>query len=131
MRLVPTSTPPDARGRPGFAIALGVVVWLAVVVAGLGALVRYANTNGAVASAPNEWPVASRLARAAPLPTLVMLVHPRCSCSRASLGELAEITTRASGRVTVHVLFVTPEETPEGWAPTDLWRRASSIAGVR
>ncbi len=59
-----------------------------------------------------------------------MLVHPKCSCSRASLGELSEIMTRAAGRVTAHILFVKPADMGPEWEQGDLQRRAASIAGV-
>jgi hypothetical protein len=29
-----------------------------------------------------------------------------------------------------HLLFIQPEETPPGWARTDIWRSASAIPGV-
>ncbi len=106
------------------------VLWLAAVATGAGLLERYSSTPGAAAAAPADWPAQTALQRVATLPTLVMLVHPRCPCSRASLGELAEIMTTAHGRLTVHVLFIKPAGTQAGWEQTDLMHRAASIAGV-
>jgi len=107
-----------------------VALWLVAIGSGLGVLVRYSAAPGMAAVAPTVWPVDSHLGRSPTLPTLVMLVHPKCSCSRASLGELAELMTQAAGRVTAHVLFVKPVDTAADWEQGDLKRRAASIAGV-
>jgi hypothetical protein len=107
-----------------------VLPWAIAVAIGIVVVLRYSATPGAAASAPSQWPSDSKLRRSPGFPTLVMLVHPRCSCSRASLGELAEIMTKVRGAVRAHVLFVNPPDTPPGWDEGDLRSRAESIAGV-
>src|SRR5215204_4501233 len=67
------------------------VLWLDAAAAGLWVLWRYDNTPGSAAHAPDAWPDLSALARATDRPTLVMLAHPHCTCTRASLGELARL----------------------------------------
>ena len=64
------------------------------------------------------------------MPTLVMAVHPRCPCTRASLSELALIMARLEGRIRAHVLFALPQGTDRAWAEGDLWTAASGIPGV-
>src|SRR5262249_29850459 len=64
------------------------------------------------------------------LPALVMLAHPMCPCTRASLAELARLSRRLEGRVTTHVLFIRPDGTPDSWAHSDLWDLARAIPGV-
>ncbi len=63
-------------------------------------------------------------------PTLLMFVHPRCPCSRASVGELARLLVQERGLGTVQVLFINPPGELPAWAHTDLWRQAASIPGV-
>lgn len=63
-------------------------------------------------------------------PTLVVFAHPRCPCSRASVGELALIMAKARGQVQARVWFYRPAGMPEDWAHTDLWHSASAIPGV-
>jgi hypothetical protein len=63
-------------------------------------------------------------------PTLIVFAHPRCPCTRASIGELARIMTRCQGQLEARVWFFTPEATAADWAMTDLWRAASEIPGV-
>lgn len=106
------------------------VVWLAAAAAGLWVLWRYDNTPGEAALAPQQWPAQTALARAADRPTLVMLAHPHCTCTRASMGELAEAIARAQTPPTTYVLFMTPRTFASGWETTDLWRTAASLPGV-
>ena len=57
-----------------------------------------------------RWPESSRLRRVSDKHHLVMFAHPRCPCTRASIGELALIMARVHGRLTADVLFVKPRE---------------------
>ena len=59
-----------------------------------------------------------------------MAVHPKCPCSRASIGELAIAMARMQGRARAHVFFTKPTGYPEDWVKTDLWRTAAAIPGV-
>ena len=81
-------------------------------------------------SSPARWPVETRLVRAADRPTLVLLAHPQCSCTRASLGELAEVLARTSRRPKTYVVFLKPSGFPRDWEKTDLWRTAASLPDV-
>lgn len=105
-------------------------IWLAVAAAGLWGLWLYDNSPGEAARAPGHWPAAATLTRAADRPTLVMLVHPRCTCTRASLDELAEAIARARTPPRAYVLFMAPEQFGEGWERTDLWQQAAALPGV-
>jgi hypothetical protein len=107
-----------------------VVAWVSVLGAGASKLWRYENTAGAGAVAPRVWPADSGVARDARLPTLVMLVHPQCPCSRASIGELARLMAHCEGRVRAAVLFVRPEGAAAGWEKSGLWADAAAIPGV-
>src|SRR5688500_19194399 len=66
-------------------------MWLGGIVVGLTMLGRYDTTAGASGLAPPSWPRASRIHLSEQHHTLVMFAHPRCPCTRASLGELAKI----------------------------------------
>ena len=90
----------------------------------------YDNTPGVAANSPTDWPADSRLTRAADRPTLVVLVHPQCSCSRASLGELAELLARTTQRPQTYVVFMKPFGVPQDWEKTTLWRTAAGLPDV-
>jgi hypothetical protein len=115
--------------RRALAAAIG-ASWLAVVVASLAGLAAYDNRPGVPARAPAAWPAESRVPREPGHPTLVMLVHPRCTCSRASLAELAELLARAPHPPTATVVLVVPTGSEGDWQATDLARRAARIPSV-
>ncbi len=90
----------------------------------------YDNAPGENATAPRTWPTGTTLVRATEQPTLIMLAHPQCSCTRASLVELAEALARATARPKTYVLFLNPEGFSDEWAVSDLWRIAAAIPDV-
>jgi hypothetical protein len=116
------------------------LLWLAAVVGGLGALEAYKSRPGAAGQTPAVFPrefpqwesgsdgqSTSRLLR----PRLIMFVHPRCPCSKASVGELAEILARRSGQVDAAVVFVKPAGAGPDWNQTSLRSQAAAIPHVR
>jgi hypothetical protein len=117
------------RGRALWIAAA--ILWIGGVGAGLTALMRYDNRPGDSAVAPSTWPVASPIVRDTAGPTIVMLAHPRCDCTRASLTELAELMARARRRPRVYVVFIKPALAGDDWVDTQLWRDAEAIEGVR
>lgn len=110
-------------------VALG-YMWLVAAASGMALMWDYEYSPGAPATAPGRWPAASRLERSPGRATLVMVAHPHCPCTRASVGELARLMARLQGRLTAHVLVVRPPDTPDGWEQTDLWRSAADIPDV-
>lgn len=111
-------------------IRLLVALWLAVVAVGISIAARYSSTPGVPAAAPSVWPETS-LERDREHFTLVMLAHPKCPCTRASIAELSELIQRTGDGVRAYVLFVRPAGTPDGWERTDTWSSAASIPNVR
>jgi hypothetical protein len=116
--------------RRDFGFVLLAVVWLIAVVGGMAYTWRYKTIPGKAATAPERWPAATELQRPSDRPTLVLLAHPRCPCSRASIAELARLQAVIGSRVRTIVLFLRPEGMKEGWERSDLWSRASEIPGV-
>ena len=119
-----------SRRQGAIALVAGGVVWLAVVAVGLAAIMDYDNRPGAAAHAPVHWPPDSRIVPAADGPTLVMLAHPRCDCTRASVGELAELLARVRIRPRVIVVFIKPGRVGPEWEKSALWQMAAEIPGV-
>ena len=97
---------------------------------GSRALFHYENAPGLVGALPRTWP-AVNLERAKDRPTLVMVAHPHCPCTAASMGELAQIMAQLQGKVTAYVLFVKLGNTGADWEDTALRRNAESIPGVK
>ena len=63
-------------------------------------------------------------------PVLIMMAHPRCPCTRASLEELSRLMTGLQGRLDARVVFFAPAEAGEEWWKSDLWEGAAAIPGV-
>lgn len=111
-------------------LILGCALWTAAVAFGVSRMLAYETSPGIAASAPSQWPADSRINLSADHATMIMVAHPRCPCTRASMGELAKLMASIHGRVTVYVLFVKPAGMTENWEKTDLWREAEEIPGV-
>jgi hypothetical protein len=106
------------------------LLWMAGVAAGTRIMLDYENRPGPAEMAPEIWPKDSAIQRMPGQATLVVFAHPRCPCTRATIGELALLMTRLKGRLTANVIFAKPKDTAAGWEHTDLWQAASSIPGV-
>lgn len=120
---------PRAR-RARVLLLLGTISWLLVIVFGLWILWGYENSPGKAGAPPRQWPAVSKIEPARDHPTLVILAHPHCPCTRATIGELASIMAHSQGRLTAYVLFVKPAGFSDEWETTDLWQSAASIPGV-
>jgi len=128
-----TASSPDPRPRPR--LRLWVIsfaaIWLCGVVSGLWVLWAYDNRPGAAANARAHWPSGGVLTRSATEPTLVFFAHPQCTCTRASLDELAEVLARTKSHPRTYVLFLKPSSVEDGWERTDLWKQAAALPNVR
>lgn len=107
-----------------------IAVWAGAIVAGYGALLRYEAVPGAAAASPPRWPSASPLSRSDGRATLVVVLHPRCACSKATLRELERLLPELQPAPRVHALVVRPPGAAEGWERAELWQLAASIPGV-
>ncbi len=98
---------------------------------GISLLMRYDARPGISGRAPARWPDGTSIREAShDKLTLVMMAHPRCPCTRASLSELELIMARCRRRLEARVVFVTPPGTACEWAQTASWRKAASIPGL-
>lgn len=120
-----------ARGHVRWPLVLAGSLWVGAIAFGLDRLWRYDWQRGAGLAAPAELPRDALPSAAPALARLVMLAHPRCPCTRASLAELARLMAQADGRLSADVFFVQPAGTADDFVDTDLWRAAAAIPGVR
>jgi hypothetical protein len=98
---------------------------------GLGILFNYESTPGKIGAVPTKWPSTSQIERLTDRPTLIMLAHPRCPCTRASVAELGQKMARLQGKVYAYVLFLQPALSNAQWKDTGLQRSAAAIPGVK
>lgn len=112
-------------------LILAALLWAGTVVAAYRAIRLFETTPGEIATAPQTWPSTTRVAHTRGTWSLVMLVHPHCSCSRASMQELAEIVAHAPRDLETNVLVYRPHEMPAGWERTDVYEAATHIRKAR
>ncbi|MFB1481591.1 RedB protein [Corallococcus sp. RDP092CA] len=103
--------------------------WLAACALGLGSVWSHASAEGAAATPPVRLP--ERFARVPGAWTLLVFLHPRCPCSRATLSELARLLDREGGRLATRVFVWAPREAPPGFERSELWTRAAALPGAR
>jgi hypothetical protein len=108
-----------------------IVIWLVAIGVGLRFVLAYENSPGTVAGIPKTWPGESQVQHSSDFPTLVMMVHPHCPCSRASVSELSLLLARVQGRVNANVLFVRPLGVPANWEIAELWASVARMPGVK
>ncbi len=118
-----------AQGRLFWSIVA--VTWAVGIASGMLLLAWHDSSPGAVQHAPEVWPADSRISLSAEVPTLLMFAHPRCPCTRASLGELEEIVARWGDAASYWVIFYKPHSADDRWATTDLYDTAARIPGVQ
>jgi hypothetical protein len=114
----------------GHMVAVVAAAWIAPVCAGLHALASYENTPGAASESPAQWPSNIPIAPGQNRATLVMLAHPYCPGTRASVGELALLMASFQGRLAAHVFFFREPDSRGDWEKSDLWDNTSAIPGV-
>lgn len=112
-------------------IAAAALIWAVTVAAAYQAMRRFESTPGAAAVAPVSWPVRSTIDRGRGEWTLVMLVHPHCACSRASVKELEAVLEKAPRSVQPYVLVYRPRGFAEGWERTDVYTSATRLRRAR
>jgi hypothetical protein len=120
----------QAKAKTLLVTALLGIAWIATVAVGLRFLLNYETSPGLVGAVPGTWPATSEIRHADDRPTLVMLAHPQCPCTGASMGELAQVMAQVQGKVRAYVLFYTPRESDARWTNTELRRSAARIPGV-
>jgi hypothetical protein len=102
-------------------------IWVLAVGFGLLKLQNYSTLPALGAAPPTRWPASTKLVRRPGRLTVVMLAHPQCPCTRASIGELAIAAAQTGGRLDINVVFL---ESPAFELESDLWRSAAAIPNI-
>ena len=89
-------------------VVSGVCIWMVGVCLGMGRLWSYDQTAGAPGRPPETWPQESQITLDPSKFTLVLLAHPKCPCTRATVEELSRLMTNCQGRINAYVLFAIP-----------------------
>lgn len=129
--LPPVSTRPASRGTWTPAREhIWAGVWVVCVVAGLGEILSYEMTPAESGNSASHWPAATSIALAADRLTLVMFVHPRCPCTRASLTELSSVLQRSDQPVSAHAVILRPDQVDQTWGNGAIRDQVGAIPGL-
>ncbi|MBI3507638.1 MAG: RedB protein [Proteobacteria bacterium] len=121
-----------AQGAPSpRTVLLATTAWFLAATGGMASLWTLEYAPAPAGSPPESWPAAAGVERDAAKATLVMLAHPKCPCTRASMAELERLMARNQGRISARVLFYHPKGGDESWRGGASRRTASAIPGVR
>ncbi|QDU37400.1 hypothetical protein Mal4_17110 [Maioricimonas rarisocia] len=105
-------------------------LWVLTISAGVTLLTRYENAPGPVAAAPALWPRESDFPRESGARQLLVFIHPRCACTRATMRELERILARSPQRLQTRVVIQQPGDASADWCESPLVEQARSLPGV-
>lgn len=118
------------RTASSICLSVCLVVWLTGLAIGFAQLANYGSEPGERGEVALMMPVIDEIRLDADRPTLVMFIHPKCPCTRASLGELSELLARHGNEFHCYLVFVRPQSCSIEWVKSDLWRQAIGFSGV-
>lgn len=115
-------------------IYLLIVLWGTAVSAGAVRMIRYQLTPGpSPAPAPTLWPVNGNIPAHSGKPLLLMIAHPQCTCTRASLNELRRLIARFEGLRNppeIYLSVIAPDGVGPDWTDGPVLRNAATISGL-
>src|SRR5687767_10310795 len=83
-----------------------VVLWIALVAVGFAGLTLFSETPGSAGPSPVKWPPGSIVPAPRNKPLMIIALHPKCACSRATVAELNRLLVSVRGKVDVHALMM-------------------------
>jgi hypothetical protein len=113
----------------GHKLVGALVLWMTFIGGGFYAMGNYENTPGAQLQAPQNWPRDTPLHLATHGSTLLVFLHPGCSCSVATLLEVRRLLEASGGRIQVTALFISPERAGPG-LQGPIADQAAAIPGI-
>ncbi len=114
--------------RTTMAKIVGVGAWIVCIAVSFGTLQRYAATAGEAHAPADDAEALIARHRQPDRGLIVMVVHPECPCTEASLAELGDLLARSRGRCTALILHYQPAQIPADWSdPPDYLE----LGGVR
>jgi hypothetical protein len=105
--------------------------WLLCVASSFTAFALYkAQPNDMATGAIGLFPRGSSIVLAATKPTLIVFVHPRCACSRASLAEFRKLLAELGSGVAARIVVQGDRESNPAASTSDITREAFAISSA-
>jgi len=112
-------------------LCAALTVWVGLVASGFAAVWIYGHRPGPASSPVTVWPNDAPFEPTRDRRCLVMFVHPKCPCTRASIAELERLLVDQRVLTDVRVVVYRPGTEPPAWAQTPLRARIEKIPGVQ
>lgn len=124
--LRPSSWPGSSRW-----VYSAVVAWLLIVSLGICWLTNFSLKTKDLPNAQTySWPPDSTIAIES-RPNLIIFLHPKCSCSLATVNELKKILARLNTEnIRKLAIFYCPENESSEWIQTALWEQTRRISDL-
>ncbi len=110
---------------------IAITVWTISIGIGTVWITDYSVRPGQTGISPVNLIFESNEENQTKLPRLLMFLHPKCPCSRATLAELNKLVERNADKFEVNIFFYQPSDQPPEWSQTELWQTASEIPNIR
>lgn len=88
--------------------------------------IKYDTTPSKGIDPTSEWPAHSLISRSNGW-SLVVALHPKCPCSRATVAELERLLANCDKKLNAVLLFDHPEQFGSEWVHSELWNYAAHI----
>jgi hypothetical protein len=131
------STHRPRRARTGWSAGVVIAPWCCLLIVGWYFVERYefdVNEPASLGVVAN-WPSGSALQRSPDRAILVLFLHPKCPCSRATIHELkrllAATATAPAPAPDLIVVATVPPSADESWLNTDTIAESKQIAGAK
>ena len=125
------SSPTRSNNRLAWPLTAALVVWVAIAMAGWYCISAYgfSGDQEAIANAPQLWPAESTIVRTERRPTLLLFLHPKCPCSRATVGELERLPVLVpnSALPNICVIAAAPRSIGDLWWSSSFLTRAARL----
>ena len=99
-------------------------LWLLALIPGVHYLLAFEGTSGRTGIAPSDWHTLALSSGDAHSPTLLVALHPKCSCSNATLTELEEAALTFGRPANTIFLIDPPQGTSFDWRQITSYREA-------
>lgn len=120
----------EAAARPLNLWPLAFLAWVVCLITGYALSVHEQTQPAPAGRSPSQWPAAAGMRGPEERPVLVMFVHPRCPCSRASLKELANVLQLRPGVADARVVVLSDPRISAQGGDNFVTRQAGAISGL-
>jgi hypothetical protein len=112
-------------------LAVALIAWLTVILGYWTALAAHSLTPGTLQAPPSLESADFTISNAGLRHCLVMAVHPKCPCTRASAEQLSRLIARFREQLHCVVLVYKPANESDDWTDTNLIKSLSEQPGTR